>query len=206
MLISNAILAAETAELVARFEVEPEHTQQVALLAVQLFDSLQEWHQFGPRERDLLACAALLHDIGWSETQPDGTGHHKASARLIRAHAWRGLSTAEIECVAEIARYHRKSLPDPAMHPSFARLGETDRRRVGYIAALLRIADGLDRRHLQRVHRATARFGPEGMKITAHAAVEVGVELEAAEKKSDLLRRFVLSGPHFQTQVESRSV
>jgi len=203
VLIADPILADETAELLARYETEPEHTRHVARLALQLFDQLQEWHRLGARDRDLLACAALLHDVGWSESQPDGTGHHKASARLIRAHAWRGLSAAEKECVAEVARYHRKSLPDIAVHPTYARLGEVDRRRAGYLAAFLRIADGLDRRHVQRVQSVTAAFGPTGLTIVARAAAEVEIELEAADRKADLLRCFVLAGPFFRAELET---
>lgn len=194
----DALLAAETDDLLLRFETEPEHTEHVARLALQLFDQLQEWHGLALRDRDLLTVAAVLHDIGWSQCHPDGKSHHKATAQLIRAHCWRGLTGPESECVAEIARYHRKSLPDVAKHSTFARLPEVDQHRVLYLGAFLRIADGLDRRHIQRVHRISAAFAPEGLVVLAYARAEIAVEIAAAEKKSDLLRRLMVQSPIFR--------
>ena len=86
--------------LLARHEREPEHARQVARLALELHDALRPIHGQGARERELLECAALLHDIGWSATAPDGKGHHKASARLIRESTWETLTQREVRCVA----------------------------------------------------------------------------------------------------------
>lgn len=201
----DPLLAAETERLLVRFETEPEHTEHVARLALQLFDQLLDWHQLTLRDRDLLEVAAVLHDIGWSQCQPDGRAHHKATAQLIRAHPWQGLSPSEVECVAEVARYHRKSLPDLTRHASFARLPEEDRHRVVQLAAFLRIADGLDRRHIQRVRRISASFAPEGLIVLAYAPGEIETELAAADKKSDLLRRLIRLGPTFAARLELSS-
>jgi len=84
-------LLEESLALRARYDEEPSHSDHVAHLALQIFDGLQSWHKMGPRLRELLHGAALLHDIGWSQT-PDGKGHNKWSARLIREHAWTHLN------------------------------------------------------------------------------------------------------------------
>ena len=181
------VLRHEIGALLQRYETEPEHVLQVARLALELYDGLLAWHQYGPTERLLLDTAACLHDLGWSVTEPDGKGHHKESARLIREFPWTALAGDEIELVALVARYHRKALPSPE-HDSYARQTAHNQRRVGRLAAILRVADALDRRHLQRVDRAEIRLTESALEIVVLSTHEVGSELAAAEAKADLLR------------------
>src|SRR5277367_5366889 len=105
-------LIQESLALRARYDEEPSHSDHVAALALQIFDGLRPWHEMAPRSRALLHSAAVLHDIGWSQT-PDGKGHHKWSARLIREHGWKNLVPDEVNLVALVARYHRKTMPRP---------------------------------------------------------------------------------------------
>ena len=178
----------EAGALIQRFETEPEHVRHVARLAVQLFDGLRPWHRLGPDDRVLLDTAACLHDLGWAVTQPDGKGHHKESARLIREFPWTALTSADVELVALVARYHRKVIPSPE-HDDYAALTSEDRRRVDVLAACLRVADALDRRHIQRVDHTEILLTADALEIIALSTEEVGAELSAAEKKADLLRR-----------------
>jgi exopolyphosphatase/guanosine-5'-triphosphate,3'-diphosphate pyrophosphatase len=106
----------ESLALRGRYDEEPSHSDQVAMLALQIFDGLGSWHKLDARSRELLHSAALLHDIGWSQT-PDGKAHHKWSARLIQEYPWKNLAPEEVKLVAQVARYHRKDPPQPT--PSF---------------------------------------------------------------------------------------
>ena len=178
----------EIGVLLQRFETEPEHVLHVTRLAVQLFDGLAPWHQLGSRDRLLLDAAACLHDIGWSATQPDGKGHHKESARMIREFAWTALTPAETELVALTARYHRKAIPAPD-HDAYSVHSPADQRRVRILAACLRVADALDRRHIQRVDHTEVRLAPSRLEIVVLSTRETGTELVAAETKADLLRQ-----------------
>lgn len=184
--MNEAALREGTATLLARFETEPAHTLHVARLALELFDQLGTWHGHSLDERLILEAAATLHDTGWSQTQPDGSGHHKASAKLIREHPWVGLAAREIELIALVARYHRRALPS-ADHEPYSAQSETDRRRVRRLAALLRVADGLDRQHLQDVDGVEATVSDEGIEIVALARRNVNPAIVAAFKKADLL-------------------
>ncbi len=69
----------------------------------------------------------MLHDIGWSQTS-DGAGHHKHSARMIGEHPWKHLRAADVKIVAQIARYHRKALPQPHHEPFHALPDRAQRR------------------------------------------------------------------------------
>lgn len=168
-------------------EVEPEHVRQVTRLALSLFDQLRPFHGYSDVERRLLECAALLHDIGWSVSGHEGRGHHKASAKLIREFPWKTLSPADIRCVAAVARYHRKALPRNG-HPDLDGMNPVERTRVSWLAACLRTADGLDRRHLQRVTDIAVRSSNDSVDVWVSASDPIREELAAADKKSDLLR------------------
>ncbi|MFH0968600.1 MAG: HD domain-containing protein [Methanobacteriota archaeon] len=141
-------------DLMNRFDPDPRHAVQVMRLSVRLFDDLIALHGFGSTERRILCIAALLHDIGWSVP---AFPHHKASMRLILTDETISLTT-EYRCVAAlIARYHRKSHPS-LNHSSFASLSPAQQNIVRWNAALLRVADALDRSHRSLVRTISARF------------------------------------------------
>jgi exopolyphosphatase/guanosine-5'-triphosphate,3'-diphosphate pyrophosphatase len=183
-------LSDETEILLGRHEAEPEHPRQVTRLSLALFEGLNPLHGYGKTERRLLECAALLHDIGWSVSGPDGRGHHKASALLIREFPWKTLTSTEVLCVAAVARYHRKALPK-ADHKDLKNLSPADHLRVGWLAACLRTADGLDRRHLQQVTGVSVQISQQQTELWVDAPGRIDEELAAADQKSDLLRNLL---------------
>jgi len=180
-------LLQESLALRARYDEEPTHSDQVAKLALELYDGLQDWHAYPARQRELLHSAALLHDIGWSQT-PDGKGHHKESARLIREYKWKHLLPDEMEFVAQVARYHRKA-PPQLDHEEFQALKASAQKTVMILGGVLRLADALDRTH-------TARITGIGRVEIAKAAITVRVkpngiwnaERATFEAKADMLQ------------------
>ena len=193
-------LRREVDALLARYETEPEHVRHVCHLALGLFDTWASVHAMGMEERLLLEAAACLHDIGWAVTQPDGKGHHKESARLIREFGWSGLEAGQVALMAEVARYHRKTIPDGG-HEEFAALPAADQIRVRWLAAVLRIGDALDRRHLQRVSAAIGSVRRDELWITAVSTWVIDVELEAADRKADLLKSLWAGRVRFEAVV-----
>jgi exopolyphosphatase/guanosine-5'-triphosphate,3'-diphosphate pyrophosphatase len=176
----------EVLALMQALEEEPHHVLHVAMLAVHLFDELEDLHGLGDADRCLLESAATLHDIGWSAA-PSGKGHHRESARLIREQAWKHFSNEHIALMAQIARYHRKSVPD-LEHEEFAALAPAERLRVQQLAALLRIADGLDRGHQQHITHLSADIQPGRVILHLSCTRPVSREIAAATRKADLAR------------------
>lgn len=181
---------AEVLALMQVLEEEPHHVQQVSRLALQLFDALEDLHGLGDHDRLLLESAALLHDIGWTVAR-DGKGHHRASARLIREHSWTVFNAESVTIIAQVARYHRKSVPT-LEHEEFAALSPAERLRVQHLASVLRIADGLDRSHQQIVNGIAVELPPGKIVISLETTRIASRELAAAEKKSDLARSVFL--------------
>jgi len=173
--------------LLTAFGWDVAHGRQVRDLAVMLFDQLTELHNLGANERDLLEAAALLHDIGWTVSHDK---HHKHAYRLIRDSQRRlaEFTASEIELIANIARYHRKALP-ALRHEPFAALAETDRKIVRQLAALLRVADGLDRPHRQEVRQLACEV--TGAVVTLQLQVQYDPEAHRAggERKRDLFEQ-----------------
>jgi exopolyphosphatase/pppGpp-phosphohydrolase len=180
--------------LMQALEEEPHHVQHVAALAVHLFDELEELHGLSDHDRLILEAAAHLHDIGWSAA-PSGKGHHRESARLIREHGWTNLNANTVVLIAQVARYHRKSPPD-LEHEEFAALAPAERLRVQQLAALLRIADGLDRSHQQLITHLSVELLPGRIMIHLSSNAPALREIAAATKKADLARTL------FQRDVE----
>lgn len=176
---------ADAEALLTRYEEEPQHVRHVAALAGQLFDALQSWHELGVGEGQLLHLAALLHDIGWSQT-PGGEGHHKWSAKLIAVHGWKDLSDDEIRIIAQVARYHRKAIPSDK-HEEFQSLAKKDRDLVCQLAGILRVADALDRTHVQVVKQVSASVKSGVIELIVETRGLWLPERQAVLKKCDLL-------------------
>jgi exopolyphosphatase/guanosine-5'-triphosphate,3'-diphosphate pyrophosphatase len=177
----------EAEELMRKHEREPEHVLQVRRMAMALFDQLAQWHGLDGEERFCLEAAALLHDIGYVHA-PDGRGHHKWSARMIREHAWRTLDARCTRITACVARYHRKSPPSPE-HEEFAILDAPEQMIVAKLAAMLRVADSLDRSHLQAIRAITVHLEDRKITILADPAGDITAEKAIFAKKAELFER-----------------
>jgi len=180
-----ASLVEESLTLRARYDEEPTHSDQVAKLALQIFDGLRTWSSSTDRHRELLHSAALLHDIGWSQT-PDGKGHHKLSAKLIQEHSWDKLSKDEVKIVAQIARYHRKAIPE-SDHAEFQELSAASQKLVMILGGILRLADALDRTHSDKVKSLDVIITKEAFLIQVHPAGPWDAERAMFETKKDML-------------------
>lgn len=163
------------------------HMAQVTKLALALFDKLLDLHGLGVRERLLLEITAMLHDIGWSRTT-DG-GHHKHSRDMILEAELPGLTEDERSLCALTARYHNKAEPDAKRHKGFASLKKKERALVSWLAAILRVADGLDCTHRCTVRIGECEVGRKRLTISITARGECAGEISGAEKKSRLLGR-----------------
>lgn len=176
------VMLKEASSLMFQMEPEPVHAQQVCFLALRLFDELRSLHGMSPADRALLEASALLHDIGWSIS---GSRHHKYSARLIEEHSWKGVHPLQVLQIAAIARYHRKAHPKTS-HYIFNRLDDDCRSRVQRLAALLRVADGLDRGHQSRVKALHARLNEEHCILLLSGDGVCSEEIWGAQRKKGL--------------------
>ncbi len=167
---------------------DPVHSAHVAGLALRLYDDLAERLALGPEAREYLEAAALLANVGLFVSHAN---HHKHSYYVIRnSEHLVGFTDREIELIAQVARYHRKSEPK-RKHESFVRLRDDDRRLVRSLAAVLRVAIGLDRNHAGLVAdvRAEVVEGTLAVVVVPRPGADVSLELYATGLRTGLLEQ-----------------
>jgi exopolyphosphatase/guanosine-5'-triphosphate,3'-diphosphate pyrophosphatase len=165
-----------------KYHYDAEHAQHVAELAVRVFDVLAGEHRLSSHERLLLQVAALLHEIGMYVA---GSSHHKHSYYLIANSEVFGLRRAEMLTVALVARYHRRS-PPKRTHPDYMGLPREKRMVVSKLAAILRVADALDRGHAQQVREVRFELTPAELIIYVSGLSDLTLERRALAAKADL--------------------
>jgi exopolyphosphatase/guanosine-5'-triphosphate,3'-diphosphate pyrophosphatase len=170
------------------FDTDREHSEHLTALALSIYDATRDVHGLPDVSRELLEAAGLLHNVGLVISH---AAHHKHSYYVIRnSEHLQGFNDHEIELIAQVARYHRKSAPKDK-HPEWAALRSEDRRTVAILAGMLRIAIGLDRSHSLCVERAEVSVDEEAgaLRIIAIPAVAADVSLEvySADQRKELL-------------------
>lgn len=168
-----------------RFGYEESHSHQVARLAEKLFDGLSDSEGLTRHQRSLLSAASLLHDVGYHIAHDS---HHKHSLYLIRNSELTGFSQAEREVIANIARYHRRSLPKDK-HLEFASLNPADRETVMKLGGILRVADALDRSHDSRVSDLRLIDNGEELRIEITSSVNCDNELLQADRNRQMFEQ-----------------
>ena len=166
----------------ARYGADEVHARNVEASAAALFDELQEEHQLGGHERMLLRCASLLHDIG---IYVNARAHHKHSMYLIQNSDLFGLTRHDMQIVAIVSRYHRKAVPSPA-HPEFAALPLEDRMAVAKLAAILRVADSLERTHREAPRALEFRREADRFVIQVRDMEDLTMERLVLREKGNL--------------------
>lgn len=169
-------------ELVRKCDWHEEHSRHVAGLALKLFDVFREQMNLGEPDRELLEYAALMHDIGYHISHRK---HHKHALYLIRNADLMGFKEPEIEVMANVARYHRRSTPK-SRHPYYKALPEKDRDRVKKLSSLLRVADGLDRSHYQNVRDIKITEMDDEISIEVFSEADPQLEIWGALRKKML--------------------
>jgi exopolyphosphatase/guanosine-5'-triphosphate,3'-diphosphate pyrophosphatase len=171
--------------LAEKCNYEKQHTHQVEKLALQLFDGLAKLHRLGDKERFLLRCGALLHDIGWIEGQQ---GHHKAALRIIMENTTLSFDFRDKTIVALLARYHRKRLPADG-HAYYCQLSAKDKTIVQKLVGILRVGDGLDRTHRNLIQKIECSLKSSRLLLTCISAEPLEEEFMGAIKKAGLFNQ-----------------
>jgi exopolyphosphatase/guanosine-5'-triphosphate,3'-diphosphate pyrophosphatase len=171
-------------QLARRCQTNLTHSEHVARLALDLFRGTRALHNLPNADGELLEFAALLHDIGFHIAS---SKHHKHAAYLIANTEMKGFTADEVQLLAGVVRYHRKATPKDT-HPHYGRLAAGLKDRLRVMAAMLRLADGLDRGYAQRVRSVRCRVGDKSIELALSVAPTTDPELEiwGARRKRDL--------------------
>lgn len=171
-------------ELLRKTDWHENHSRHVANMALTIFDALEDELELSLNDRELLEYAAYLHDIGYYISH---SKHHKHALYIIRHSDLKGFKEDEIEIIANVARYHRRSTPKKR-HGEYWKLSPATRKRIKKLSGILRVADGLDRSHYQNVKEIEVYPEQESIRINIWTEGEPYLEIWGAERKSELLK------------------
>ena len=168
------------------------HCEQVAGLALQIFDGVRNRFGLPISSRELLQAAAILHDVGYLISH---SKHHKHAYHLIMHGDLPGFTPHEVELIANVVRYQRRAFPQKR-HENLAYLSGPDRRLIARLSGILRIAEGLDRTHAQSISGLKVRALRGRLRLSVEAKAFPEIECAEAQRKSDLFQKA------FDTEIE----
>jgi len=165
--------------LADRSAIDKRHAQHVARLALRIFDQTRDLHGLSDDCAELLEHAALLHESGMHVSD---RGYHKHTYYLIRHADLRGFTEEQLVVVANVARYHRKA-PPSVDDPNLFELSDEQREEVEKLAAILRIAEALDRTHRQSVRDVAVRSNG-AVRFIVRTRSDAGMEIASAVRRA----------------------
>jgi len=143
-------------EMLAKYTSKISHAVEVRRLSMMIFDeACEKLREMSNKERKYLEAGALLHDVGY---HIDSKGHNKHSMKMVMEEGLSGFDFHELMIIGCICRYHRGSLPDKNEHEVYSDLDKKDRKIVKRLGGILRLADGLDRGHLNLIKKIKLEY------------------------------------------------
>ncbi len=177
-------IVASAVSIGRKYHFDEAHSLHVERLSTMLFDQLESFCGMKKRYRLLLRVAAILHDIG---VFISSRSHHKHSFYLVMNSEILGITPADLAVIAQVCRYHRRATPR-IQHVDFWALPQGSRVAVSKIAAILRIADALDRNHNQEIVSVKATPLEEEVLLEVESRGDLLVDQWALETKADLFK------------------
>jgi exopolyphosphatase / guanosine-5'-triphosphate,3'-diphosphate pyrophosphatase len=169
-----------------RLDYDQQHADHVRELSLMLFDQLQPVHHLPPQARVHLEAGALLHDVGHRVSH---RGHHKHGEYLALNGDIPGLEARDRNLVAAVVRYHNRKSEPASHHPAYSALNNNDKRIARRLASLVRIAEGLDHSHRQRIQSMRASFQRGAVSLKISARGDVAEDLLDAQRSSNLFEK-----------------
>ncbi len=169
-----------------RLDYDQRHAEHVRELSLMLFDQLQSVHHLPPQARVQLEAGALLHDVGHRVSH---RAHHKHGEYLALNGDIPGLTGRDRSIVGALVRYHNRKSEPASHHASYSALNNNDKRIARRLSAILRVAEGLDHSHRERVDKLHCSFQRNAVSIKVNARGDVTEDLRDAQRSADLFEK-----------------
>lgn len=180
----NVDILASAQAIAKRYRCNKIHIQNVTTIALAIFNTIKRNYGLNATDRMQLELAAILHDCGKFINMNDGANN---SYNIIVSTEIMGLSHTEREEVANIVKYNTIYLPSYASIKG--ELGDCDYVKIAKLAAILRIANVLDRSHKQKVEKFTVSLRDKVLTITADTVSDLTLEAGLFEGKADFFEK-----------------
>lgn len=167
-----------------RYGTSVNHARKVAQLAAMLFEGLHPLHRLTPAYGRILEGSAYLFNVGH---YVNDSRHHKHSLYLVMNADMPGFTDAERLGIANLCRYHRKSMPQPA-HAEFQTLDTEMRNAIVLLAPLLRIAVALDQSQEQKVEGVEVAIQDRSVELRLVSERDTDIEQWHAQRTAEVFR------------------
>lgn len=165
-----------------RYGVSRPHVQMVAHIALTIFDSMKKIHGLGARERLLLECAVYLHDCGKYVSLINAA---ESNYQIIMATEIIGISHTEREMIAQTVRFNTLPMESFDYISKRTDLGLPEYLIVTKLAAILKLANAMDRSHLQKIQQIRAGVRQEQLVINLVTNRDYTLEQGLLTEKED---------------------
>ena len=162
------------------------HADQVARLALSLFDQLRPLHGMGTNERVVLEAGALLHDVGHFVHRK---AHHRHGEYLVSNSEIQGLRGWRRDMVAALVRYHNCKSEPQVQHAAYASLGGERQHQLRLLTSLLRIAEKLESEHTERTSGVDVQIVGRRAIFLIQATEGTRLDLAGLERKAELFEK-----------------
>ena len=174
----SSVMSAESVS--AQYGYDKNHAEAVQKYALTIFDNLKKLHGFSRKERLYLEVAAVMHDIGKFVNLKS---HNRISADLILDSTIIGFTDDEMAVIANIARYHSMDIPTN-LHRKYNTLSDSNKIIVSKLSAILRLADALDRSHLQKIKGIKLKLVDKKLNVYVSSKNDILLEQWTFKMKS----------------------
>lgn len=165
-----------------RYAVNKAHVDNMDMTATSLFDATRKVHGRGARERLILRLAVMLHDVG---KYINVNGVPESNYNIIMANEIIGLSHAERQMVALITKYNTLEFPGYEEMRDLSPISRKQYLIVAELTAILRLANGLDRSHKQKVQHIRTVWKDQKLTVSLQVNQDYTLERGTIGEKLD---------------------
>ena len=163
----------------------PAHALQVSKLSLKIYDELIRLSLISdnPEDRVILEAAAVLHDIGHPQEPHHEVGFDFLADEIPRLTSSEPISNAALSTLLSSVLWHNER--------SYLKRGSVeiiDRNRAEKIAAIIRVADGLDLISQPAIENIALSVEDRQLLFEVISKHSVELQIAQAESKSDLMQ------------------
>ncbi len=177
----NALACARSAA--EAFRCDQAHSRVIGEYACKLFDKLKKLHGLDSSKRLILELAAALHSCG---SYVSVRQHNRCTFDIIRGMDLFGLSSAEVLEVAMVAGSVTGLLQGEALELST--LPQQERIVVSKLSAIFRLANAMDKSHLEKLKNIKMSLDEDRVLIRAETASNTLLERWSFEESAHFFK------------------
>lgn len=171
-------------QIAKRYRCNNLHNHNVAKIACQIFDKTKRIHGLNNKHRLQLEIAATLHDCGKFINMNNAALN---SYSIIMSTEIVGLSHKEREEIANVVRYNSQLLPDYS--ELSGSIGDCDYMIIAKLAAILKVANAMDRSHKQKASEYSMVVKEKQLVITVDTLDDLALERGLFKDKAEFFQR-----------------